>query len=40
MVELAIDELRKDIERGTARHIVIGDRNRPIDVFFVGCSFD
>lgn len=41
-IELAIDELGEDIyiERGTARHIVISDRDRPIEVFFIGCSFD
>ena len=40
MVELAIDDLCEDIERETARHIVIGDRDRPIEVCFIGCSFD
>lgn len=40
MTESAIDELCEDIERGTARHIVISDRNRPIEVFFIGYSFD
>ena len=40
MVESAIDELCEDIDRGTARHIVICDRNKPMEIFFIGYSFD
>lgn len=40
MVESAIDELCENIDRGTARHIVICKRNKPIKVFFIGYSFD
>lgn len=40
MIGSAIDELCENLERGTARHIVIGDRDRPIEVFFIGYSFD
>lgn len=39
MIESAIDELCENIDRGTARHIVISDRDR-LEVFFIGCSFD
>ena len=38
--ESAIDELCENLERGTAKHIVISDRDRPIEVFFIGYSFD
>ena len=40
MVESSIDELCEIIDRGTARHIVICDRNKPVEIFFIGCSFD
>jgi len=39
-IELAIDELCQDIDRGTARHIVIYEHDEPIEVFFIGYSFD
>ena len=40
MVETVIDELCENMDRGTAKHIVICDRDRPIEIFFIGCSFD
>ena len=38
-IELAIDEY-EDIDRGTARHIVIYKNDEPTEVFFIGYSFD
>jgi hypothetical protein len=40
MIELTIDELCENIDRGTAKHIVICDRDRPVEIFFIGYSFD
>ncbi|MBE9046417.1 hypothetical protein IQ255_18735 [Pleurocapsales cyanobacterium LEGE 10410] len=40
MVESAINELCENLDRGIAKHIIIYDRDRPIEVFFIGCSFD
>ena len=39
-LELAIDELCEDIDRGTARHIFVYKNNEPTEVFFIGYSFD
>ncbi len=38
--EETADEFWEGIDRGTARHIVVYDNDEPIEVFFVGYSFD
>lgn len=38
--EEAADEFWESIDRGTGRHIVIYENNQPVEIFFVGYSFD
>lgn len=38
--EEAADEFWESIDRGTGRHIVIYEDDEPVEVFFVGYSFD
>ncbi|MGD2183282.1 hypothetical protein [Lusitaniella coriacea] len=35
-----VEEFWESIWRGTARHIIIYENNEPVEVFFIGYSFD
>jgi hypothetical protein len=38
--EEAVDEFWESLDPGTGRHIVIYENDEPVEVFFVGYSFD
>jgi len=38
--EAAAEEFWDSIDRGTGRHIIIYNRDRPVEIFFAGYSFD
>lgn len=38
--EDAGDEFWESIDRGTGRHILIYENDEPVEIFFVGYSFD